>query len=150
MAFCVGKEQYGVVREDSWRELSKFPDVFLIDERDRTVKLNEQLQTPDKRTEKVNEVLVKLREDQVFHCLKGWRNEVSYACVRACAQPSPQPLHVLNQGLGPQAGVYVVCIHVCMSLTTKYSFHGSVTTMTSMLRIPMQHLEDQQLRHNTF
>ena len=76
MAFHVGNEQYGVIRNDSWRELAKFPDVFSVDERQQIVKLTDQLQNPHERTEKVNKVLVELRENQVFHCLKGWRNEV--------------------------------------------------------------------------
>ncbi|XP_062510838.1 uncharacterized protein LOC134186799 [Corticium candelabrum] len=74
--FCIGSEQYGLVREDCWRELAKFPDVFVVDGKEKVVKLSEQLGTVEKRTEKVNEILMKLREDEVFHCLKGWRNEM--------------------------------------------------------------------------
>jgi hypothetical protein len=82
MAFHVGGEQYGVVRNDSWRELSKFSSVFSVDEQQRCVKLTDQLQSPHERTEKVNKVLIELRENQVFHSLKGWRNEM-YPVVKS-------------------------------------------------------------------
>jgi hypothetical protein len=84
MAFHVGGEQYGVVRNDSWRELSKFSSVFSVDEQQRCVKLTDQLQSPHERTEKVNKVLIELRENQVFHSLKGWRNEVRKYKVDVC------------------------------------------------------------------
>lgn len=76
--FVVGGLQVGVVRPDVLEELFKYPEVFVIKdkEKSRIVELNPAFRDYNERTEHVDRVLRKFRQDDTFVALKGWRDEV--------------------------------------------------------------------------
>lgn len=84
--FIVDGLQVGVIRPDILKELTKFPEVFLIKNKDadKIVELNPAFRDYDERSEHVDRVLRQFRKDNVFITLKGWRDEV-------------RPQHVLDE-----------------------------------------------------
>lgn len=76
--FIVGGLQVGVIRPDILKELFKYPEVFVIKDKEKSkvVELNPAFRDYNERTENVDRVLRQLRKDEVFFALKGWRDEV--------------------------------------------------------------------------
>lgn len=70
--------QVGVIRPDVLKELFKYPEVFVIkdNEKSKLVELNPAFRDYNERTEHVDRVLRKFRQENVFIALKGWRDEV--------------------------------------------------------------------------
>lgn len=70
--------QVGVIRPDVLKELFKYPEVFVIKEKEKSkvVELNPAFRDYNERTEQVDRVLRQFRQDDVFFALKGWRDEV--------------------------------------------------------------------------
>lgn len=77
--FVVDGLQVGVIRPDVLKELFKYPEVFVIKntERSKIVELNPAFRDYNERTEHVDKVLRKFRQDDIFIALKGWRDEVN-------------------------------------------------------------------------
>ena len=81
----MANQQVGLIRSDCWKHLQAFSDVFIkVEAGDSTEKdkkpgvyLSPDLNTPSERTKAVNHVLEKLRKDDVFDALRGWRHEVN-------------------------------------------------------------------------
>lgn len=71
--------QVGVIRPDVLKELFKYPEVFVIKDKEKSkvVELNPAFRDYNERTEHVDRVLREFRRDDVFVALKGWRDEVS-------------------------------------------------------------------------
>lgn len=71
--------QVGVVRPDVLKELFKYPEVFVIKDKEKSkvVELNPAFRDYNERTEQVDRVLRQFRQDDVFFPLKGWRDEVN-------------------------------------------------------------------------
>lgn len=70
----------GVIRPDVLKQLFRYPEVFVIQDNEKTskaVELNPAFRDYNERTEHVDRVLRQLRQDNVFIALKGWRDEVS-------------------------------------------------------------------------
>lgn len=73
----------GLIRPDVAGYLRDFPEVFLMEPNGVTgevekVELSQSLTTFTDRSNKVAEVLQKLREKDAFMALDGWRDEVTY------------------------------------------------------------------------
>lgn len=77
--FIVDGLQVGLIRPDIVKELYRFPEVFLINDKDKgkIVELNPAFRNYNERSEQVDRVLRQFREDNVFVTLNGWRDEVS-------------------------------------------------------------------------
>ncbi|KAK9876960.1 hypothetical protein WA026_015993 [Henosepilachna vigintioctopunctata] len=71
--FIVEGIQVGLVRPDVLQQLMNFPEVFNVTS--GYVELNPAFRNYEERTNKVDEVLRKLRTEQKFITLRGWRNE---------------------------------------------------------------------------
>ncbi|KAK2175407.1 hypothetical protein NP493_734g01026 [Ridgeia piscesae] len=90
--FVVNGQQVGLVRPDVAGYLRDFPEVFLMEPNGVTgevekVELSQSLTTFTERTNKVEEVLQKLREKDAFLTLEGWRNE-TYDVKSRFAEPA--------------------------------------------------------------
>lgn len=68
----------GLVRPDMVKNLLKFPEVFTV--QDDSVELNPAFRDYDERTARVDRVLRECRDANLFHTLKGWRDEVGTVC----------------------------------------------------------------------
>ncbi|KAI0219601.1 Nudix hydrolase 20, chloroplastic [Lamellibrachia satsuma] len=78
--FVVDGRQVGLIRPDVAGYLRDFPEVFLMEPNGVTgevekVELSQSLTTFTDRSNKVAEVLQKLREKDAFMALEGWRDE---------------------------------------------------------------------------
>lgn len=76
--FVVDGLQVGVIRPDVLKELFRYPEVFVIKDKQKSkvVELNPAFRDYNERTEHVDRVLRKFRQDVTFVALKGWRDEV--------------------------------------------------------------------------
>ena len=72
--FCQGT-QIGLVRPEVSKELERFPEVFRFSANRKQIRVAEELDTAEKRTEAVDKCLRKLRSDCDFVALRGWRDE---------------------------------------------------------------------------
>lgn len=74
----------GTVRPDILQQLIRFNDVFETQsdcsggQAVQALRISNRLKTVEERTLAVNKVFEQLREEDVFPCLRGWRNEVRY------------------------------------------------------------------------
>lgn len=70
--------QVGIVRPDVLKELFKYPEVFVIkgEDKSKVVELNPAFRDYNERTQHVDAVLRKFKQDDIFFALKGWRDEV--------------------------------------------------------------------------
>ena len=57
------------------KELERFPEVFRFSANRKQIRVAEELDTAEKRTEAVDKCLRKLRSDCDFVALRGWRDE---------------------------------------------------------------------------
>lgn len=75
---CCLSLQVGVIRPDVLKELFKYPEVFVIRDKDKTkvVELNPAFRDYNEKTQQVDALLRKFRQDDIFFALKGWRDEV--------------------------------------------------------------------------
>lgn len=76
--FVVDGLQVGVIRPDILKELFRYPEVFVIKDKEKSkvVELNPAFRDYNERTDNVDRVLRKFRHDNTFIALKGWRDEV--------------------------------------------------------------------------
>lgn len=76
--FVVDGLQVGVIRPDVLKELFKYPEVFVIRDKDKSkiVELNPAFRDYNERTQRVDNLLRKFRQEDTFVALKGWRDEV--------------------------------------------------------------------------
>lgn len=76
---CLDKLQVGIVRPDVLKELFKYPEVFVIKDKDKSkvVELNPAFRDYNEKTQHVDNVLRQFRQDDIFIALKGWRDEVN-------------------------------------------------------------------------
>lgn len=65
----------------------EYSNVFIINDTDKKVKLNDNLNNFDKRTDAVQKALLDMRDKQLFKDLKGWRNEFYSVKVRFDSEP---------------------------------------------------------------
>jgi len=77
LPFIVGGERVGIVHQVFACVLKRFPDVFHVESHNQMVSVNPNFATPQERTEHVDLVLRRLREEGVpgLECLHGWRDE---------------------------------------------------------------------------
>lgn len=73
LPFYVGSNQVGIIRPDILAHLQKYDDVFISSP--HSLKLSDDLKTTKERSDRINQILRELREEQVLVTLKGWRNE---------------------------------------------------------------------------
>ncbi|KAK9728271.1 NUDIX domain [Popillia japonica] len=71
--FLVEGFQVGLIRADVMKELLTYPEVFTITS--GFVELNPAFRDYEERSNKINEVLKKMRAENKFSTLKGWRDE---------------------------------------------------------------------------
>ncbi|KAI4454765.1 thiamine pyrophosphokinase [Holotrichia oblita] len=84
--FIIDDVQIGLVRPEVARELQPYRDVFNVEE--NQVSLNQNLDSYDKRSVAVENVLKQLKVEDKFVALKGWRNE----CYEVRASYDSKPL----------------------------------------------------------
>lgn len=73
-AFIVDGIQVGLVRATVMSELSRYPNVFIVNP--NSVTLNPAFRDYDERSENVESVLKDMKDKKLFITLKGWRDEV--------------------------------------------------------------------------
>lgn len=75
---CADNLQVGIVRPDVLKELFKYPEVFVIKDRDKTkvVELHPAFRDYNEKTQQIDAVLRKFRQSDIFFALRGWRDEV--------------------------------------------------------------------------
>lgn len=74
-AFIVDGIQVGLVRAAVTVELSRYPNVFIVNP--NSVTLNPAFRNYDERSTNIESVLKDLKDKKLFVTLKGWRDEVS-------------------------------------------------------------------------
>ena len=71
----------GIIRPDILKKLEEFSNVFISVKNSlgccTGLRISEQLNCPGEVTVALDKIFLKLRHDNVFPCLKGWRDEVS-------------------------------------------------------------------------
>lgn len=71
--------QVGLVRATVTIELSRYPNVFIVNP--NSVTLNPAFRDYDERSANIESVLKEMKEKKLFTTLKGWRDEVlTHAC----------------------------------------------------------------------
>ncbi len=70
------KYQVGLISPKVLQVLRGYPKVFVISESEQTVRLSENLDSYESRSEALAGVLLDLKDRGGFVTLKGWRNEV--------------------------------------------------------------------------
>lgn len=73
-AFIVDGIQVGLVRAAVTIELSRYPNVFIVNP--NSVILNPAFRNYDERSANIESVLKDLKDKKLFITLKGWRDEV--------------------------------------------------------------------------
>lgn len=73
-AFIVDGVQVGLVRAAVTAELSRYPNVFIVNP--NSVTLNPAFRNYDERSANVESVLKDMKDKKLFITLKGWRDEV--------------------------------------------------------------------------
>lgn len=73
-AFIVDGIQVGLVRATVTIELSRYPNVFIVNP--NSVTLNPAFRDYDERSANIESVLKEMKEKKLFITLKGWRDEV--------------------------------------------------------------------------
>ncbi|KAE9526851.1 hypothetical protein AGLY_013499 [Aphis glycines] len=73
-AFIVDGIQVGLVRSTVTIELSRYPNVFIVNP--NSVTLNPAFRDYDERSANIESVLKEMKEKKLFLTLKGWRDEV--------------------------------------------------------------------------
>ena len=101
--FMIGDQALGWVRPDVADRLRGFPDTFLVDE--QTVRLDPRLDDFDSRSQAVDAVLRRMREEGFF---SGWRGE-PYPVGKAFHSA---PLLKMERAAVPSFGVRAYGIHV--------------------------------------
>lgn len=66
--------QVGLVRATVTIELSRYPNVFIVNP--NSVTLNPAFRDYDERSANIESVLKEMKEKKLFITLKGWRDEV--------------------------------------------------------------------------
>lgn len=77
-AFIVDGIQVGLVRAAVTIELSRYPNVFIVNP--NSVILNPAFRNYDERSANIESVLKDLKDKKLFITLKGWRDEVLSSC----------------------------------------------------------------------
>ncbi|CAH1266196.1 Hypp3317 [Branchiostoma lanceolatum] len=104
--FLVDGQQVGWVWPDVEKYIQTFPDVFMVE--DKQVSLCPSLQTYEERTARVQEVMVRLREEGDFIALKGWRDEM----YEVFHQRSSPPVFRMERTATALLGVKQYGVHV--------------------------------------
>lgn len=73
-AFIVDGIQVGLVQATVTIELSRYPNVFIVNP--NSVTLNPAFRDYDERSANIESVLKEMKEKKLFITLKGWRDEV--------------------------------------------------------------------------
>jgi len=73
-AFIVDGIQVGLVQATVTIELSRYPNVFIVNP--NSVTLNPAFRDYDERSANIESVLKEMKEKKLFVTLKGWRDEV--------------------------------------------------------------------------
>ncbi|XP_012943567.1 nudix hydrolase 20, chloroplastic [Aplysia californica] len=95
LPFYISNKQVGLIRPDFWQHLQAFDQVFTKVDAQGTktgdlksgVHISSNLTTPAERTKAVNDVLEKLRKDDVIGALRGWRHEKYNVSQRYSDEP---------------------------------------------------------------
>ncbi|CAG9759770.1 unnamed protein product [Ceutorhynchus assimilis] len=82
--FIVEGFQVGLIRPDVMRQLINFPEVFHITR--GCVELNPAFRDYEGRSTKIDQVLRKLRDKNIFVTLKGWRDECYEVKTEFCTR----------------------------------------------------------------
>ncbi|XP_064609827.1 uncharacterized protein LOC135473843 isoform X2 [Liolophura sinensis] len=73
--FFVEGKQVGLIRSSFGEQMKKFPDTFTFSPDGQEIHLSDSLTTVEQRTDNLDAVLQKLRQDHTFMGLRGWRDE---------------------------------------------------------------------------
>uniref|UniRef100_UPI00398E9798 thiamin pyrophosphokinase 2 n=1 Tax=Pristiophorus japonicus TaxID=55135 RepID=UPI00398E9798 len=84
--FYVAGQQVGVVQPQLFPHLSKYPGVFQLAPSGH-VELGSQLSSYEQRSAALERVLADWREQKLFRCLSGWRDEKYEVMPRFCDTP---------------------------------------------------------------
>lgn len=72
--FSIEGVTVGLIRNSDWLKLKEHTNGVFVEKED-VVQLNTEWKTCEERSQKMAQVLQKLREENLFMTLKGWRNE---------------------------------------------------------------------------
>uniref|UniRef100_V9L4U2 Nudix hydrolase 20, chloroplastic-like protein n=1 Tax=Callorhinchus milii TaxID=7868 RepID=V9L4U2_CALMI len=85
--FYVGGQRVGSVPPGVLPHLGRYPGVFLVDEGLSRVELSSGLGGYSERSEALDVVLREWKEEKLFDCLEGWRDEKYEVMGRSCDPP---------------------------------------------------------------
>ncbi|KAK1151449.1 hypothetical protein AOXY_G32689 [Acipenser oxyrinchus oxyrinchus] len=105
--FSVGGMEVGLVPPAVLKQLRRFPEVFSFKEEKR-LELNPGLASYHDRSSAVDRVLQRLREEERFTCLQGWRDE-KYEVMPQFSDP---PLMCMERAATSLFGVKRYGVHV--------------------------------------
>ncbi|XP_078595539.1 uncharacterized protein LOC144872827 [Branchiostoma floridae x Branchiostoma japonicum] len=104
--FLVDGQQVGWVWPGVEKHIQRFADVFMVEE--KQVSLCPSLQTYEERTKRVQEVMLRLRQEGDFIALKGWRDEM----YEVFHQQSSPPVFRMERTATALLGVKQYGVHV--------------------------------------
>ena len=106
LPFLCESHQVGLVAPDVADQLRKYPDTLTVS-RDE-VSIAAGLDSPQKRNEEIEKMLLDLREKKVFPLLSGWRDE----CYEIRASFSSPALFKMERSATPLFGVRQYGVHI--------------------------------------
>lgn len=74
--FFIDGKQVGLIRSSFGEHMKKFPETFTFTPDGQEIHLSASLTTVEERTNNLETVLQKFRQDHTFVGLRGWRDEV--------------------------------------------------------------------------
>nr|CAG4650170.1 EOG090X06MA [Sida crystallina] len=85
--FFVGDKQVGLVQPNIFEAIQRHPEAFVVDPLSGSIWLHPSLKTYDERSERIDAVLRRWKDDSLFVTLKGWREEC-YEVRAGFSEPS--------------------------------------------------------------
>ncbi|KAL5014494.1 hypothetical protein ScPMuIL_008764 [Solemya velum] len=115
LVFYVNSVAVGLIRQDILKQLKAYPDVFILNDKEkgdqgqpRGLHLSQDLDTFEKRTKKIEQVLRSLQQKDALVSLRGWRDE----CYSISTGFGVEPLLKVERAAACLFGVSQYGVHV--------------------------------------
>ena len=106
LPFLCENVQVGFISPQVKEQLQNYPDVFDI--RSKYVTFNKSLDSPAVRSTALETVLLKMKSENIFSTLNGWRNE----CYETRSEVSGPLMFKMERSACPLFGVRTFGIHI--------------------------------------
>jgi len=106
LPFTCESHQVGLIASDVVDTLRKYPETLTVTEKE--VRVSPSLDSPQKRNEQIEKMLLDMREKKTFSLLSGWRDE----CYEIKASFSSKILFKMERSATPLFGVRTYGVHI--------------------------------------